>query len=82
MQALFVRLWEMRPKDAAIKLYLRDGETLVPHDFLKKLSQQTRQALFTSKESDGTITLTAVAWDAVVRVSVRGLKELPKGLAD
>jgi hypothetical protein len=82
MQALFIRLWEMRPKDAAIKIYLRDGETLVPHDFLKKLSEQTRQALFTSKESDGTITLTAVAWDSVVRVSVRGLKELPKGLAD
>jgi len=82
MHALFVRLWEMRPKDAAIKLYLRDGETVVPHDFLKKLSEQTRQALFTSKESDGTITLTAVAWDSVVRVSVRGLKELPKGLAD
>ena len=82
MHALFVRLWEMRPKDAAIKLYLRDGETVVPHDFLKKLSEQSRQALFTSKESDGTITLTAVAWDAVVRVSVRGLKELPKGLAD
>jgi DNA-directed RNA polymerase subunit RPC12/RpoP len=82
MQALFVRLWEMRPKDAAIKLYLRDGETLVPHDFLKAISEQSRQALFTSKESDGTITLTAVAWDAVVRVSVRGLKELPKALAD
>ena len=37
MHALFVRLWEMRPKDAAIKLYLRDGETVVPHDFLEKL---------------------------------------------
>jgi hypothetical protein len=82
MHVLFVRLWEMRPKDAAIKLYLRDGETIVPHEFLKKLSQQTRQALFTTKESDGTMSLTAVAWDAVVRVTVRGLKELPTELAD
>ena len=82
MHVLFARLWEMRPKDAAIKLYLRDGETIVPHEFLKKLSQQTRQALFTTKESDGTISLTAVAWDAVVRVTVRGLKDLPTELAD
>ena len=82
MHVLFAQLWEMRPKDAAIKLYLRNGETIVPHEFLQRLSQQTRQALFTSKESDGTISLTAVAWDAVVRVTVRGLKDLPKELAD
>ncbi len=82
MHTLFARLWEMRPKDAAIKLYLRNGESIVPHDFLKRLSQQTHQGLFTAKESDGTISLTAIAWDAVVRVTVRGLKELPKGLAD
>jgi hypothetical protein len=82
MHVLFARLWEMRPKDASIKLYLRDGETIVPHEFLKRLSQQTRQGLFTAKESDGTISLTAIAWEAVVRVTVRGLKELPKELAD
>lgn len=82
MQALFVRLWELRPRDATIKIYLRNGESLVPHEFLKQSSEQSRQGLFTSKEPDGTITLTAVAWDAVVRVTIRGLKELPKELAD
>ena len=50
-------------------MYLRNGESLVPHEFLKQSSEQSRQGLFTSKEPDGTITLTAVAWDAVVRVS-------------
>ncbi len=82
MYAFFARLWELRPKDAAMKLFLRDGETIIPHDFLKKASQQSRQGVFTTKEADGTISLTAVAWEGVIRVTVRGLKEVPKELAD
>jgi hypothetical protein len=82
MHLYFARLWEVRPRDASIKIYLRKGETFVPHEFLKRLSQQTRLGLFTAKESDGTISLTAVAWDAVLRVTVRGLKDVPKGLAE
>jgi hypothetical protein len=82
MHALFIRLWEMRPTDTSIKLYLRDGETIIPHEFLKRVSQQSRLGLFTAKESDGTTSLMAVAWDSVVRVTVQGLKELPKELVD
>lgn len=81
MYAFFARLWEIRPKDAAIKLFLRGGETIIPHDFLKKVSEQSRQGVFTTKEADGTISLTAVAWEGVIRVTVRGLKEVPKELA-
>jgi DNA-directed RNA polymerase subunit RPC12/RpoP len=82
MAALFARLWDLRPKDAPLKLRLRDGETIIPHEFLRKLSLQTRQGVFTMKDADGTTSLVVVAWDAVARVTIRGLKELPKELAE
>ena len=82
MAALVARLWDMRPKDATVELRLRDGETIVLHQFLKKLSSQTHQGVFAVSEADGSVSLTAVAWDAVARATLRGLKELPKELAD
>lgn len=82
MAAIVTRLWEMRPKDATVELRLRDGETLIVHQFLKKLSHDAHQGVFAVNETDGSVSLTAVAWDAIARATLRGLKELPKGLAD
>ena len=82
MAALFVRLWDTRPEGATVELRLRDGETVLPHQFLKRLSQQSRQGVFAVQEADGTTSLVAVAWEAVARVSVRGLSELPHELKD
>ena len=67
---------------ATIELRLRDGETVVPHEFLKKLSQQNHQGVFAVKEADGRLSLVVVAWDAVATATLRGLSELPKGLAE
>ena len=53
MAALVARLWDVRPTGATIELRLRDGETIVPHEFLKKLSQQNHQGVFAVKEADG-----------------------------
>ncbi len=82
MAALFARFWDIRTKGATIELRLRDGEAVIPHQFLKRLSQQSHQGVFAVKEADGSISLVAVAWDAVARISVRGLGELPKGLGE
>ena len=82
MAALVARLWDARPTGATIELRLRDGATVVPHEFLKKLSQQNHQGVFAVKEADGGLSLVAVAWDAVATATLRGLRELPKGLAD
>jgi hypothetical protein len=77
MAALFARLWELRPKDGTVELRLRDGEVLVPDQFLKKQSQQG-QGVFAVKEADGSLSLVVAAWDAVSRATVRGLSEVPK----
>jgi hypothetical protein len=82
MAALVARLWELRPTGAAVELHLRDGETIVPDQFLRKLSQTSRQGVFTVKEADGSLSLTVVAWDAIARATIRGFNELPKGLAE
>ena len=80
--ALFARLWNLRPKDAAVELRLRDGETIVPHQFLEKASRQNRNGVFVVKEADENLSLVVVAWDAVARATVRGLKEVPQEWAE
>jgi hypothetical protein len=82
MAALVARLWRVRPKGAAVELRLRGGETLVPSEFLEKASRDSRQGVFATTEADGTVSLVAVSWDAVERITVRGLKELPAELRD
>jgi hypothetical protein len=80
--ALMARLWDMRPKGATVELRLRSGETIVPDRFLAKASREGRQGVFTTGEADGTVSLIVVPWDAVDRMTVRGLKEVPKELAE
>ena len=82
MAALVAQLWDARPTAATVELRLRDGATVVPHEFLKKLSEQTHQGVFAVKEAEGRLSLVAVAWDAVATATLRGLSELPKGLAE
>jgi hypothetical protein len=81
MAALVARLWELRPQNGTVELRLRDGEIVVPDQFLKRHSQQG-QAVFTVKEADGSLSLVAIAWDAVAAARVRGLSEVPKELAE
>jgi len=82
LAALFAQLWDLRPAGATVELRLHDGETIVPDQFLKKLSQESRQAVFAVKDTDGCLSIVVTAWDAVARATVRGLTGLPKELAD
>jgi hypothetical protein len=82
MAALVTRLWDARPTDAIMEIRLRNGETILPDKFLKKASQQSRQGIFTVKDADGNSVITAIAWDAVDRVTLRGLLELPQGFGE
>ncbi len=81
LAALFAQLWDLRPAGATVELRLRDGETIVPDQFLKRLSQESGQAVFAVRDADGRLSIVLAAWDAVARVTVRGLTELPKELA-
>ncbi len=82
MAALVARLWDSRPKGAIVELRLRNGDVIIPQQFLKKLSQQSRHGAFAVKEADGTLSLVVTSWDVVDRATLRRLEELPKGLAE
>jgi len=82
MAALVTRLWDCRPKGSIVELKLRNGDVIIPQQFLKKLSQQSRHGAFAVKEADGTLSLVVTAWDVVDRATLRRLDELPKGLSE
>ena len=72
----------MRPKETTVELRLRSGETIVPDQFLARASRESGQGVFTTIEADATVSLVIVPWDAVDRMTIRGLKEVPKELAE
>ncbi len=80
--ALLARLWNLCPKGTVIEIRLRNGETIAPDRFLARASRENRQGMFTVVEADGSVSLVVVPWDAVDRVTLRGLKEVPAELAD
>jgi hypothetical protein len=77
MAAMVGRLWEMRSNGATLEIRLRNGETIVPDQFLKQLSQQNHVGAFAIKDSTGQYALVAVAWDSIVSAAILGLHELP-----
>ena len=80
--ALVAKLWETRPKGTTVELRLRNGETFSPDRFLVRASRESRQGVFATVEADATLSLIVVPWDAVDQITIRGLKEVPKELAD
>ena len=73
------RLWAETTSGAKIELVLGDGNHLVVHHFARSWSQRSH-GLFACREGDGTYTLTAVAWETISRVIVRGVPELAEDL--
>ncbi len=76
---LMRKLWDEKNQGAVIELYLDGGAMLVPDWFEERLSRQSH-GLFASQAADGTLTMTAVAWDRVTRVVVRNVEGLPEGM--
>jgi hypothetical protein len=73
---LFEALWRYKGDGVSIELHLGEGKVIIPHGFARE-SARLRYGLFTVREANGTHTLSAIAWDSIVRVAVRGLQELP-----
>jgi DNA-directed RNA polymerase subunit RPC12/RpoP len=73
------KLWDEKEHGAIIELHLDNGALLVPDWFDERLSRQTH-GLFASQAADGTVTMTAVAWDSITRVVVRNVEGLPDGM--
>ncbi len=81
MAALFSRLWAEKHNGGDIEVQVEGGESVIPDHFARPLSREN-YAVFGIKSPDGTYTLMALKWDSVVRVLVRGIKELPAEMAD
>jgi hypothetical protein len=79
MATLFERLWHQRGETGVVELYLKGGEILSPHWYAPQLSQHAF-GMFAFQEQDGSHTLTAVHWEAIERIALRGLPELPEGV--
>jgi hypothetical protein len=76
---LFARLWACKAQGATLEVRYADSQRITPDRFFKGLSKGTH-GVFAVDEPNGTHTLTAVAWDSVSAVIVRGLKKLPADL--
>jgi hypothetical protein len=73
---LVARLWAERQHGGIIELHLDGGSVILPEWYDAHWSRGTH-GLFASQAADGTVTLTAVAWETVRKVVVRQLTEVP-----
>ncbi len=77
--ALFSRLWAYKSQGATVEIRYGDGQRLSPDRFLKGVSHASH-AVFAVQDPSGSHTLTAVPWDSISVVLVRGVKKLPEEL--
>jgi DNA-directed RNA polymerase subunit RPC12/RpoP len=78
---LVAKLWATKGEETKVELRLTGGDTLAPDYFVKGLSRGTH-GVFGAKAGDGNWTLTVVRWDAVERVVLKDIKNLPALLSD
>lgn len=81
MAVLLARLWAERDHGGIVELHLVGGAVLLPEEFSPRWSGGTH-GLFASQAADGSVTLTAVAWDTVQRIVVRQLSAVPDDMFD
>jgi DNA-directed RNA polymerase subunit RPC12/RpoP len=75
---LLTALWREHSPGSVIEVLLSDGEALIPDRFA--IADGGSHAVFAVKNSNGTYTVTAVTWESITRVLLRGLKKLPENL--
>lgn len=75
LRELLPALWEYKAQGASIEIQYGNGQRLHPDEFLAGLSAGSH-AVFADRAADGSYTLSAVAWHAIVAVVVRGIQQL------
>ena len=78
---MMAQLWAAKEQGAIIEIHLDGGAMLLPDWFDERLSRGGH-GLFAAQSADGTVTMTAVAWDSVIRVVVRNVDGIPEGMFD
>ena len=76
---LVARLWLERGHGGVVELHLAGGGVILPEWYETRWSRGTH-GLFASQAADGTVTLTAVAWDSIQKIVVRQVEGLPDGM--
>jgi hypothetical protein len=74
---LVMRLWAYKSHGATIELRYGEGHRLTPDQFVHALATPSH-GVFAVTEPNGTLTLTAVAWDAIHVVIARGVRGVPE----
>jgi hypothetical protein len=62
-----------------IEVHINGGSVILPEFYEPRWSRGSH-GLFASRAADGTVTLTAVAWDSIQKIVVRQVEGLPDGL--
>lgn len=76
---LVARLWDERDHGGVVELHIAGGSVILPEWYEANWSRWTH-GLFASQAADGTVTLTAVAWDSIQKIVVRQVEGLPDGM--
>jgi hypothetical protein len=62
-----------------VEIHVSGATPIYPEWYEPRWSRGTH-GLFAKQETDGTVTLTAVAWDSIQKIVVRGVQGLPDGM--
>ena len=76
---LVARLWEETKHGGVVELCMSDGSVIRPAWYETRWSGGSH-GLFASQAADGSVTLTAVAWDSIQKIVVRQVEGLPDGM--
>ncbi|MEI8227949.1 MAG: hypothetical protein WCH77_06755 [Planctomycetota bacterium] len=76
---LVARLWVERAHGGIVEIHIAGGGVILPEWYEPQWSRGTH-GLFASQAADGSVTLTAVAWDSIQKIVVRQVEGLPDGM--
>jgi hypothetical protein len=73
------RLWDQRTEESELEVFLNEGEIVAP-DYYSELLSTSDYGVFAVQDGDGSFTVTTIPWNAVRRVGMRRLPDLPGDL--
>jgi len=77
---LFSWFWSQREQRSVVELTLKDGQTFTPKWFAAELSVEG-YGVFAVQDEFGRFTITVLPWDAIQRMAVRNLEDIPPQFA-
>ena len=79
--ALMARLFQEVEHGGVVEVHIAGGSVILPEFYDARWSAGAH-GVFASRAADGSITLTAVAWDSIQKIIVRQVDGLPDGMFD